>query len=68
MFPGDIQKARAITSIEASPFVFLENTLVFSSKGERPLQDMLGGGDLDGDEASLPSKSLLHYIHILFAT
>ena len=52
MFPGDIQKVRAISKIEASPFVFLENTLVFSSKGERPLQDMLGGGDLDGDEAS----------------
>jgi hypothetical protein len=34
---------------------------VFSSKGDRPLQDMLGGGDLDGDEVN---GELLNYLVI----
>lgn len=53
MFPGDVQRVRAVPSIPSSPYVFMENVLIFSSKGDRPLQDMLGGGDLDGDEVSI---------------
>lgn len=53
MFPGDVQRVRAVPGIPSSPYVFMENVLIFSSKGDRPLQDMLGGGDLDGDEVSI---------------
>lgn len=50
--PGDVQVARAIgvpppdSPFEKEP---LPNTVVFSTKGERPLPSCLGGGDLDGD-------------------
>jgi hypothetical protein len=45
--PGDIQKAWAVAGQEGEPFVNLQHVLVFSSKGKRPLADMLAGGDLD---------------------
>ncbi|TFK57359.1 RdRP-domain-containing protein [Heliocybe sulcata] len=50
--PGD---ARVVTAIgsppSGSPFATepLPNTVVFSTKGSRPLPSCLGGGDLDGD-------------------
>jgi len=50
LFPGDIQKVRAVPRKNFAPFIFLDEVLVFSAKGDRPLGDMLGGGDLDGDE------------------
>lgn len=50
LFPGDIQKVRAVPRKNFTPFTFLDEVLVFSAKGDRPLGDMLGGGDLDGDE------------------
>ncbi|PIL32055.1 RNA-dependent RNA polymerase [Ganoderma sinense ZZ0214-1] len=51
--PGDVQIARAIGKPPpGSPFAkeSLRNTVVFSTKGTRPLPSCLGGGDLDGDE------------------
>ncbi|KAF8299894.1 RdRP-domain-containing protein [Clavulina sp. PMI_390] len=48
--PGDLQIAQAIGEVpESSPLASLTNILVFSAEGERPLSNMLGGGDLDGD-------------------
>lgn len=49
MFPGDIQKATAVAGKPDKAFTCLDQVLVFSAKGDRPLADMLGGGDLDGD-------------------
>lgn len=51
--PGDVQIAHGIgPPPPGSPFEYqnLRNTLVFSTKGSRPLPSFLGGGDLDGDE------------------
>jgi RNA-dependent RNA polymerase len=48
--PGDIQRAIAVPGKDEEPFIYLKGSLVFSANGERPLADMLGGGDLDGDE------------------
>jgi len=54
--PGDVQVARAIgapppgSPLEKEP---LPNTVVFSTKGKRPLPSCLGGGDLDGDVYNL---------------
>ncbi|KAE9396411.1 RdRP-domain-containing protein [Gymnopus androsaceus JB14] len=51
--PGDVQIVHAIgkpgagSCFEHEP---LPNTLVFSTRGERPIPSCLGGGDLDGDE------------------
>ncbi|THH20225.1 hypothetical protein EW146_g1088 [Bondarzewia mesenterica] len=50
--PGDVQVVHAIgRPPSGSPFAVepLPNTVVFSTKGERPLPSYLGGGDLDGD-------------------
>ncbi|QRW07366.1 RNA-dependent RNA polymerase [Ceratobasidium sp. AG-Ba] len=52
--PGHFQRLYAIGEPPAdSPFVgednHLPNCIVFSSLGPRPVPDMLGGGDLDGD-------------------
>lgn len=48
---GDIRKAKAID--ESHPafekLKHLVNVIVFPSKGDRPLQNMMSGGDLDGD-------------------
>ncbi|KAF9034492.1 RdRP-domain-containing protein [Hymenopellis radicata] len=47
--PGDVQLARAVSVPHDHPIASLVNVVVFSSKGERSLPSMLGGGDLDGD-------------------
>ena len=45
--PGDI---RVLTAIGSHPdFDHLVNVVVFPSVGERPLCNMMSGGDLDGD-------------------
>ena len=48
--PGDIQRAYAVSRKSREPFTNLDGVLVFSAQGDRPLPDMLAGGDLDGDE------------------
>ncbi|CAE6379822.1 unnamed protein product [Rhizoctonia solani] len=58
--PGDAQVVWAIGKPPAdSPFYGegnnLPNLVVFSSKGPRPIPNMLGGGDLDGDLYNLIS-------------
>ena len=45
--PGDVRKLKCVYKKELS---HLFNVVVFSSKGQRPQQDMMSGGDLDGDE------------------
>ena len=61
--PGDLQKAIALSrpaliqrlnqlgvgSLHQES-MFLDDVIVFSAVGQRPLPDMLAGGDLDGDE------------------
>ncbi|KAJ1311089.1 hypothetical protein OPQ81_009592 [Rhizoctonia solani] len=50
--PGDVQMVTAIGKPPpGSPFDIepLENTVVFSCRGDRSLPSCLGGGDLDGD-------------------
>ncbi|PWN41687.1 hypothetical protein IE81DRAFT_324314 [Ceraceosorus guamensis] len=46
LLPTDIQKVRAVShpALAAYPDV-----VIFSTKGQRPLADMLSGGDYDGD-------------------
>ncbi|KAF9030149.1 RdRP-domain-containing protein [Hymenopellis radicata] len=56
--PADVQIANAIGHPAAGSCVAKEplaNTLVFSTKGRRPLCSYLGGGDLDGDEYAVIS-------------
>ena len=51
LFPGDIQRAEAVRGrTEDARYMHLNECVIFSSMGARPLADMLGGGDLDGDE------------------
>ena len=50
VFPGDVQKATAVPRKPESAFACLDQVIVFSSKGGRPMTDRLGGGDLDGDK------------------
>ena len=45
---GDIQRAHAVKGEKR--FRSLKHAVVFSTKGDRPLPDMLAGGDCDGDE------------------
>lgn len=44
--PGDIRLLRGVNRPE---FHHLYNVVVFPSTGERPLCNMMSGGDLDGD-------------------
>ena len=48
--PGDIQRADAVAKLSYEPFTNLDQVIIFSAKGDRPLPDMLAGVDLDGDE------------------
>ena len=57
---GDVQKVRAIGPLNsANPLSALYNCIVFSSKGKRPLPNMLAGGDLDGDLFHVSQNPLL---------
>ena len=44
--PGDI---RVLTGVDRPEFAHLTNCVVFSSKGPRPMCNMMAGWDLDGD-------------------
>lgn len=48
---GDIRPAKAIGKDHPAypKLKHLVNVIVFSSKGERPMQNMMSGGDVDGD-------------------
>jgi len=57
---GDVQRAHAIGPLDSEdPLSALYNCIVFSSKGERSLANMLSGGDLDGDLFHVSQNSLL---------
>ena len=49
--PGDIRRLKAICSTDEryDSFRHLFNVIVFPSKGYRPQQNKMSGGDLDGD-------------------
>lgn len=47
-FASDIQRVRAVFRKE---LCVLKDVIIFSSKGDSPLADMLSGGDYDGDMA-----------------
>lgn len=44
--PGDIRRCKAVNREELDHLV---NVVVFSRKGQRPEQNKMSGGDLDGD-------------------
>ncbi|KAI8138290.1 RNA dependent RNA polymerase-domain-containing protein [Fennellomyces sp. T-0311] len=46
LHPGDIRMCKAV---DCPKLKHLRNVLAFSSKGERDIPSMCGGGDLDGD-------------------
>jgi len=46
LHPGDL---RICEAVECSGLDHLENVVVFPSVGDRPLTNMMSGGDLDGD-------------------
>ena len=57
---GDVQSAYAVVPSNANhPLFSLHNCIVFSSKGSRPLPNMLSGGDLDGDLFQISQNPLL---------
>ena len=45
--PSCIRKLKAVAAPELS---YLVDVIVFSTKGDRPAQHMMSGGDLDGDK------------------
>ena len=47
-FPSDIQRVRVVSKPQLRK---LKDVIVFPTKGERPLADLLSGGDYDGDTA-----------------
>ncbi|KAF4510132.1 hypothetical protein G6O67_002046 [Ophiocordyceps sinensis] len=47
LHPGDIRVVQAVDNPELR---HLKDVVVFSSKGDRPVPNMLSGGDLDGDD------------------
>ena len=48
LYPGDIQILEAM-NINDERFHYYQNVLVFSKHGARPIPQIIGGGDLDGD-------------------
>jgi hypothetical protein len=54
--PGDVQMANAVDVPVTSPLRRLENCVVFSIRGDRPLPGMLSGGDLDGVRSQARSR------------
>jgi RNA-dependent RNA polymerase len=47
---GDVRVLKAVRRSELS---HLHNVIVFSRKGQRPIPNMISGGDLDGDQYSI---------------
>ncbi|KPI36699.1 putative RNA-dependent RNA polymerase 2 [Cyphellophora attinorum] len=47
-WPSDMQKIKLVYNLQLACF---KNVLIFSTKGLRPLADLLSGGDYDGDKA-----------------
>jgi hypothetical protein len=45
--PGDV---RVVTAVNRPELHYLEDVVVFSSKGDRDIPSMCSGGDLDGDD------------------
>ena len=50
LHPGDMQR---VTMVDAPELNHMKNVVVVPVTGKRPLLDMLGGGDLDGDMCML---------------
>lgn len=47
---GDVRIVHAIGQVDpCHPLAALHNCIVFAPKGQRPIPDMISGGDLDGD-------------------
>ena len=49
-YPGDVRVLRVVTLPDKHPILGLRNCILFSTKGNRPDPDKMGGGDLDGDK------------------
>jgi RNA-dependent RNA polymerase len=47
LHPGDVRKLQAVG--DQQKLAHLKDCVVFSKKGNRPVTDMMAGGDLDGD-------------------
>ena len=63
--PGDVRLLKAVDKNEDkySRFGNLFNVIVFSTKGERPDQHMMNGGDLDGDVyIAIWDKSIMEHV------
>lgn len=59
--PGDI---RLLNAVDRPEFRHLVNVIVFPSTGDRPLCNMMAGGDLDGDVYFICwDKSITDHIH-----
>jgi hypothetical protein len=57
---GDIQIVKAVGEVDPRhPLSAIHNCIVFSSRGSRPIPNMLAGGDLDGDLYDISVNSLL---------
>eukprot|EP01105_Mastigella_eilhardi_P020068 TRINITY_DN4757_c0_g1_i4.p1 TRINITY_DN4757_c0_g1~~TRINITY_DN4757_c0_g1_i4.p1 ORF type:complete len:1102 (-),score=297.41 TRINITY_DN4757_c0_g1_i4:36-3005(-) len=50
---GDIRRLHAVAPSSVPTLAHLFDVVVFPTTGERPQQDMMSGGDLDGDEYSV---------------
>jgi RNA dependent RNA polymerase len=57
---GDMQYVNAVGPVDSNnPLSALYNCVVFSSRGPRPIPNMLSGGDLDGDLYQITQNPLL---------
>jgi RNA-dependent RNA polymerase len=63
LHPGDVKVLRAVECERLSHMV---NVIVFSSRGDRPIQNEISGGDLDGDSYFVSWN--IHLIHNLKTT
>jgi RNA-dependent RNA polymerase len=63
LHPGDIKVLKAVSCDKLTHMV---NVIVFSAKGNRPIQNEISGGDLDGDAYFISwNLSLIHNLKIL---